>query len=1031
MRRLCAIAALFLSILSLVMAAVAATPTPLDASSSPPDVVYLLEGNTWQFGLTTGPVTRTSFTSDLLMRQLFRQSLLIAARHELGLTTRDEAIGDSMPEDAAIRVHMGCRHRGRSRGIFVKHPGKKSPEQVRDYRYDQPDGRAPYVPILVSAEEMSRGWFVETLDKLGFSGKPLRRNPEAEVPSEAERLLTEMTFTSQFHAIRLLHEAIRRDGESDALLGALTRGYANLGWLCENQWLRGPSVFKARALLYAQRMVARDEHRAWALYHRAYALAAASLHADALADLEAASKIKSSDAKAPFDRPPAWADLIDAHSRFEWDKLDAEKVESSLGQLAELLRLVNLELTNGVVSMGGVSRYGITQNTEAAMRAVKAMPECYRAHDFLCNYSGVGVGHHATLAGIVTMGQKLYGRLAAMPDLPPQVQKLIAHQVAATSPLAKLSGSQPLSPPEECQLRGELIALLMDANDQTTNQADASEAAAEPIHRNDRGEPSWATLGYLIRETSFLQVFRRARFMKRSLGVSADSFLAHIAALVAHHPFRAYIETYASDPLAEREAAKQLWKADYRNLDLLGMPLYYSLAMLDQKKARVITWYFNKNSDETVRQTVIRLGYSYPLEKEGARRILAISPRCPFARAALLSYDWDAVVDQAGQWEKDAAGKSCSVLGVLANTYYKLGILEDAERCFKAAAETSPDAPFYFKLAEIYTSQGDEDKALAVLEECLTKPDYGLSHSSAKARIAEIYMDKGEWEKALPHAEEAAQAYSGHSLVCAAECYEGLCRWKEAEDYYRAASERYEAMAPTWYFFCRRTGQGDLAAAERLIEQYLRDPNVASAVEQAKNNIGTWSAPKLSCLGTYYMLNKKYKEATDCFEAYFERSNNPQIGLWAAIAADAAGDSRRRDDLLKRVIQRGNEMTPPNPQGNRNVWARLAGLMVDDLAAGGKGKIDRELFDRIADYISTMNAMDYHWLFAKYLQLRGQEKKAVYYWKRCLACRPLAGMSRTMAGAELVARDYSPDCYQTLPPRKNKMKATSRVKPRT
>jgi hypothetical protein len=94
--------------------------------------------------------------------------------------------------------------------------------------------------------------------------------------------------------------------------------------------------------------------------------------------------------------------------------------------------------------------------------------------------------------------------------------------------------------------------------------------------------------------------------------------------------------------------------------------------------------------------------------------------------------------------------------------------------------------------------------------------------------------------------------------------------------------------------------------------------------------------------------------------------------------------------------------------------------MLDDLAAGGKGNIDIATYERIVKPFQQFTAGKYHWCFGKYLQLHGQEEKAVHYWKRCLQCRKLNGWQRTLAGAELVARGHAPDCYKTLEAEKEK-----------
>src|SRR6202011_2878862 len=92
-------------------------------------------------------------------------------------------------------------------------------------------------------------------------------------PGGVEDRLGVMTYLSQVAALRQLHAAMRERGESPALLGGLARAYATLGILIEFHWNAAHKVCKARALLYAQRLVARDPKAPAGRWHRAYALA--------------------------------------------------------------------------------------------------------------------------------------------------------------------------------------------------------------------------------------------------------------------------------------------------------------------------------------------------------------------------------------------------------------------------------------------------------------------------------------------------------------------------------------------------------------------------------------------------------------------------------------------------------------------------------------------------------------------------------------------------------------------------------------
>ena len=283
---------------------------------SPPTVVYLDKSLEWD--IATGEDGHRS----RLVREFFRQAFLIAARDELQLTTRDAWLGDAMPGE------------GDDPPFDLKsQPVPGTPLQVlRGYLPNAKDvkryelklrGDLPY--LVTEAEKLSRTKFVESLRAAGYSGKANVWKADAPLPDRIESLLVEMNFISQFQAVRELHEAIHSGGESPALLGGLVRGYANLGLLTEYLWHPEHKVFKARALLYAQRMVVRGEHSAQARWHRAYARSLVGLHKAALEDLDAAEKEAKAAAAASDRSPPAWTPLLRAYRHYDLDRLSARE----------------------------------------------------------------------------------------------------------------------------------------------------------------------------------------------------------------------------------------------------------------------------------------------------------------------------------------------------------------------------------------------------------------------------------------------------------------------------------------------------------------------------------------------------------------------------------------------------------------------------------------------------------------------------------------------------------------------------------
>jgi hypothetical protein len=203
----------------------------------------------------------------LLARELIRQALLIAARDEFGLATRDAGLGDWWPsdahdQDAPAELLIQFQPGGSSRA-WVRGKGRPSGETLVDcdlknvippLREPVPDNLAKLVEI---AESLSRNEFRTVLQKLGADGQANALRPDASVPDEVNERLLRLGYTESFQALRLLHLAMRHGGESPARLGALMRGYALLGILTEFHWHPAHTAFTARSWLYAQRLVAR------------------------------------------------------------------------------------------------------------------------------------------------------------------------------------------------------------------------------------------------------------------------------------------------------------------------------------------------------------------------------------------------------------------------------------------------------------------------------------------------------------------------------------------------------------------------------------------------------------------------------------------------------------------------------------------------------------------------------------------------------------------------------------------------------
>lgn len=942
----------------------------------------------------------------ILVRELFRQALLISARDELGLVTRDAWLGDAIPSEGPIRPFDLATQGDAAPRLRVLRGFPSSAKAIGTMELLVPPPDHYQKRIWIEAEKLSRTNFVEILKKSLGPRQPRPWSPDLALPRTIEESLREMTFLAQFKAARQIHDLIAAQGSSPALLGALVRAYANLGILTEFHWDPAHKVFKARAILYAQRWLSRQPDSLLAQWHRAYALALAGDHAEALDDLESAEKAWQATAERQRPPRPGWVALLDACCRYNIDKLAAERDHPEHGQLAALLHYHTVELA-------GNPRWAL----ETAATTLEKTPGCLRVHDGVCGFSGVSVSHLATLAPIQVLGRSVYGQVQQMPSLPESVRgkaTLSAAEQAAFGESLDSIGA-------EFKARARLIAALREAS----RPAAAFAAEANPGPKGepgnphadgpgakstsrppDSGEPSWAALAHLIHDVSFVHIWRRAKFERHMLSVPTEDFLALAAPLVADHPLRPFVDTLAWDVVKQREAIRQAAQFQPDGLELHALPIYASFFGSPTESGKTVPMAIQAHRDNLARDHVVagRLLQNQNNLKQlqsCARSLLCFSPHSPLARTFLVNAGAASKAEIA-EWEK-LAGQYPALASALAYHYAKAQQWDDAARFCQAALKIVEDEAIYEFLADVYMKKGDEGRWLQTLEAALRLPDYGLEHATIQKNIAWHFMGKKEWKRALPYATAAAESYSCWGLLCAAACYEGLQEWEKAEEYVQAAAHRYRESSVEWYYFCRRTGHGDLQAARNLAKAYVDDPSAQDARD------AQYAA------SAFYILEKQPDKVLAIYRESFAQLADPFFGLWVALLADELKDAKTRDAALARIRADGPSAVRKEIGKARKELIQLAAWIEGDLAQAGKGEIDLTAVDKLRAAMEDAREQAYFDLFlARYLQSRGKHDVAVRYWKERIASTDVLHFVRTVAGAALCDLGMRPESFKAL-----------------
>ena len=708
------------------------------------------------------------FSASTFERELGRQALSLVAREDFGLRVRDTSLGDVAPEglpaSRQFRVRRVAHSLGTAPGPWGVVSGRPGEEHVfwTGWLFKNQLGLKPE-EYITDCEPLMRGFFAKCLAGAGFTAKP-NRTSDAPVPEAAENALERMRETDQFAAIRVLHEEIREKGESDALLVALVRGYANLSLLTDFHWGLTPYAFKARALLYAQRLVARSPKSALALRARAYAAALTGWHVLALRDLAEAEKLAGAGAPAP-----AWVRAADYYIHFDLTKFAAArtKADSSLLRLLEFLALEAPEAEAATIRAGRA--------------LLDAEPECYLVHDAMCHVGGVSHLHRATLTGHAVLTQQLAARVGGVPDLPAPVR---------------------------AALDGEVVEPRVY---KTLRAAGAS----------DRGEPSWAALGGLLQEIRFTQAAHRLSFMADSWGVDPAEEAAAFLPLLDGHRLHSFIESYTFDHRRAPDAVRRRLVAPPGELDLRAQPFVRRLAKVNPSAAQNLQ--FNKHGSLYLEEA--RLVHMFRHDKTGVakpyiRQLVDTSPHAPIGVALAAAFGDPQPVEKLAETEARYAAHAVVQWG-LGKRHLADGRRADALRCWKRLIEISPSGDSFRELAGLYRAAGDETGWRETLEASLKEEDTGLFHAQVRVDLARFYMQKKDFKRAEPYALAAAQSWAGWALVCAAECEEGLGKWDEANRLYEANAVRYPGAAFTWYLACRATGKMDRTAAEAAVRGHL------------------------------------------------------------------------------------------------------------------------------------------------------------------------------------------------------------------
>jgi uncharacterized protein HemY len=468
---------------------------------------------------------------------------------------------------------------------------------------------------------------------------------------------------------------------------------------------------------------------------------------------------------------------------------------------------------------------------------------------------------------------------------------------------------------------------------------------------------------------------------------------------LADHPYRDFAACFCVDERRQPDVHRELLLGiKLCDPEPTALPLIDALRGYDRTganpgsaAARLVT----RHRDATADDLLGKLRFTdVKLKLEAARALRVVSPYTTAAVVILIENDWPGVKAQAAEFEK-TYGESAAVLSALGRKFAGEKRHADAERCLRSALRLSPDMGGYVALADLYKAQGDTAKWRETLEVYLKTEDSGLAHAQVRVQIVRHLIKEKKFAEAKPYALAAAETGAAWAQLTAAEVFEGLGQWADAEQWVKETAGQYEGSRPTWFFWCVRTGRGDLPAARKLVEDRV-----------GRLQGGDDSGLLFTVMALHVTAGKPDQALAALRD--FAATNTPSKStlMYIALLADELGFENERDECLEKIVnppkpKPADPKAPPRPAPRRapdaaaqarlktltDAQTELAKLFRDVLAAPA-GKLDAAKVEAILKTVDGEYKSEAGYLVGRFLELRGHPADAERYYKP--ATEPLA-----------------------------------------
>lgn len=801
----------------------------------------------------------------ILVRELFRQAFLIAAREEMGYRTRDASLGDQLPPQGAtgdvpvFNVHVTINRRHRYIVQVMQRDGDT--EKLIEKRDLKITNRTPLTDVTRLAEEYSHTWFKDLLQQAGYI--PLKRKAATTELSRYQPLFIKpekLNYRQQFTRLIDTHREINEQGESPERLATLAQSYALYGTLTEQYWSLIPLAAKARGLLYAERLQIKCPHKAYAFSYRALVRTLVGLDRMALKDLETASALQPK-----VNESPQWLPVIEAHCLYDKKLLEGKKLSPENELLRRYLNL--LEATY----------FGTTQQKNEAVDA-------YLEQDSRSPRA------FYTSPRTISDGQSL----AMIHDANEDLINYAFGYIEEKNVLRML--------PERT---GTKLPNLIKSRDSIV--ADLNAMGTSPDEKN---EPSFSMLASTVQELTMLQAWDLISRIQDLRAVNADPILDLFLKSLAKHPFKPFLQSFAWEQPIAIEAFSELRFVPGQYWTPATYPILVrdrQISLPDEPLESVRSPTFIRNAGHVISELAYAIDHAVPEaeKQQWVPYLTAVSPHAPYTIMQELNYNWEQNQQRITELLKNYADADL-LIRAIARQYLLRFDYPRAESIYQTMYNQEPSYENIQPLINLARVQENAELELKLLKEALKLADKrSLQKRRQQADLAEYYIRQGDYQQALSYAELVVKNNSSRGLRIGAECHRLLGDLDSAFELRKQESLRYNNQF-NFHAWCRAHGlepPGPLQdQLKSVLEYYSNVPLPDNRFLIADQLI----YGQLSAVGSYLILENNPRTAMKVWNYSAEEYDfvaEAFPAIIAALLADELGLTKERDEYLSKAIQ--------------------------------------------------------------------------------------------------------------------------------